>query len=173
MTVNCITWQISTFYCKSASFLCTVSFKLHVAFDDCRSRERQRILWTRIERQTFCSVSLELAAGCWWATSESAKEAFHIHCVVCFYRLSMFIGCCFTLLDHCSSNVFMCFWHICSTLMFKADVVYARATSISVVILRLLLKWLLCDAFTSMTLWFCYFLKGSPVSRPKRALVDC
>ena len=99
--------------------------------------------------------------------------AFHIHCVVCFYGLSMFIGCCFTLLGHCSSNVFMCFWHICSTLMFKADVVYARATSVSVVILRLLLKWLLCDAFTSMTLWFCYFLKRRPVSRPKRALVDC
>ena len=60
--------------------------------------------------------------------------AFYIHCVVRFYGLSMFIGSCFTLLGDCSSNISICIWHICSTLMFKADVVCARATSVYVLI---------------------------------------
>ena len=73
----------------------------------------------------------------------------------------MFIGSCFTLLGDCSSNISMCFGHICSTLMFKSDVINARATIVYTFSLRLLLKWLLCDAVTSMTLWFCYIFGGT------------
>ena len=48
MAVNGITRQMVTFYCKSALFLSTVSFKSDVVVGDFRSRERQRVRWGRI-----------------------------------------------------------------------------------------------------------------------------